>query len=81
MPTTAPKHFVKGGDTKFYRYPREPECQWRWILPGMRHDWAPTEGRTDISVKTEFKPRVTLGRILSEQNLELLMGNFKPAQP
>jgi len=34
------------------------------------------EGRTDISVKTEFKPRVTLGGILSEQNLELLMGQL-----
>ena len=34
-------------------------------------------GRTDISVKTEFKPRVTLGGILSEQNLELLMGHNK----
>jgi len=33
-------------------------------------------GRTDISVKTEFKPRVTLGAILSEQNLELLMGQL-----
>jgi len=34
---------VKSGDTKFYRYPREPECKRQWILPGMRHDWAPTE--------------------------------------
>ena len=34
------------------------------------------KGRTDISVKTEFKPRVTLWRILSEQNLELLKGQF-----
>ena len=33
-------------------------------------------GRTDISVKTEFKSRVTLGGILSEQNLELLMGQL-----
>ena len=33
------KHFVKGGDTKFYRYPREPEGQRRWILPGIRCDW------------------------------------------
>jgi len=30
---------MKGRDTKFYRYPREPECQRRWILPGMRCDW------------------------------------------
>jgi len=36
---TVLKHFVKGGDTKFYRYPREPECQRRWMLTGMRHDW------------------------------------------
>ena len=35
-----------------------------------------SSGRTDISVKTEFKPRVTLGAILSEQNLELLMGQL-----
>ena len=33
-------------------------------------------GHTDISVKTEFKPRVTLGGILSEQNLELLVGQL-----
>jgi len=46
VPTTAPKHFVKGGDTKFYRYPREPECQRRWKLSGMKHDWAPTEHAT-----------------------------------
>ena len=39
-------------------------------------DHSQTYGRTDISVKTEFKPRVTLGGILSEQNLELLMGQF-----
>ena len=37
--TTVLKHFVKGGDTKFYRYPREPECQRRWILPSTRCDW------------------------------------------
>jgi len=37
--TTVLKHFVKGGDTKFYRYPREPECQRQWILPGTRCDW------------------------------------------
>jgi len=30
---------VKGGDTTLYRYPCEPECQWWWILPGMRCDW------------------------------------------
>jgi len=24
---------MKGGDTKFYGYPGEPECQRRWILP------------------------------------------------
>ena len=27
-------------------------------------------GRTEISVKIEFKPRVTLGETLNEQNLE-----------
>jgi len=36
---TALKYFVKDGDTKFYRYPPEPEYQRRWILPGMRCDW------------------------------------------
>ena len=41
MTKTVLKHFVKGGDTKFYfyRYPRDSECQRRWILPGMRCDW------------------------------------------
>ena len=33
------KHFVKDGDMKFYRHPREPECQRWWILPGTRCDW------------------------------------------
>ena len=51
MPTTAQKHFVKSGDTEFYRYPHEPECQQQWILPGMRHDWAPTEHATIIFSK------------------------------
>ena len=39
MPSTVLKHFMKGRDTKFYRYPCEPECQRRWILPGTRCDW------------------------------------------
>ena len=34
-----------------YRYPCEPECQRLWILPGMRHDWAPTEHATIIFSK------------------------------
>jgi len=34
---------VKSGNTKFYKYPHEPECKRQWILPGTRHDWAPTE--------------------------------------
>ena len=39
MTKTVLKHFVKDGDIKFYRYPCEPECQRRWILPGIRCDW------------------------------------------
>jgi len=39
------------GDTKFYRYPCEPECQRHWKLTGMRHDWAPTEHATIILSK------------------------------
>ena len=41
MTKTVLKHFVKGGDAKFYfyRYPHESEYQQRWILPGMRCDW------------------------------------------
>jgi len=48
---TAPKHFMKGGDTKFYRHPCEPECQRRWILSSMKHDRAPTEHGTITSSK------------------------------
>ena len=64
---------MKGGDTKFYGYPREPECQRRWILPGMRHDWAPTEHGTitfskncphitavKVVVSTQLFPRLQL---------------------
>ena len=39
VPTTILKDFVLDGDTKFYRYAREPECQRRWILPGLRCNW------------------------------------------
>jgi len=39
VPTTVLKHFMKGGDTKFYRYSYEPEYQRRWILPCTRCDW------------------------------------------
>ena len=50
MPTTVPKRFVKGGDTRFYRYPREPENQEWWILAANRHNWVPTEhARTVLS--------------------------------
>jgi len=33
------QHFVKGGDTKFYKYPHDPKCQRQWILPGIRCNW------------------------------------------
>jgi len=33
-------------------------------------------GHVEVSLKWGFEPRVTLGGILSEQNLELLMGQF-----
>ena len=36
----------------------------------MRKYYLPFLGRTEISVKIEFKPRVTLGGTLNEQNLE-----------
>ena len=50
VPTTVSNHFVKGGHTKFHRYPHEPECrtQRQWILPGMRRDWAPAKHATTI---------------------------------
>ena len=61
MPTTAP-NTVKSGDTKSYRYPREPECQRRWILPGMRCDWAPTEHATIIFSKN--CPHITAVKVV-----------------
>jgi len=33
-------------------------------------------GHVEVSLKWGFEPRVTIGGILSEQNLELLMGQF-----
>jgi len=51
VPTTVPKYFVKGGDTKFYRCQHEPEYQQQWMLAGMRHDCAPTEHATIILSK------------------------------
>jgi len=47
-PITALKYFLNGRHTQFCRYPREPQRQWRWILPDMRRDWAPTEHATTI---------------------------------
>jgi len=58
---TAPKHFVKSGDTKFYRYPCEPEC--RAMEPAsMIHDWAPTENATIISSKN--CPHITAVKVV-----------------
>jgi len=34
------------------------------------------KGHVEVSLKWGFEPRVTLGGILSEQNLKLLMGKF-----
>jgi len=34
------------------------------------------QGHVEVSLKWGFEPTVTLGGILSEQNLELLMGQF-----
>ena len=34
------------------------------------------QGHVEVSLKWGFEPRVTLGGFLSEQNLELLMGQF-----
>ena len=56
------KHFMKGGDTKFYRYPCEPECQRRWILPGMKHDRVPTEHGTITS--SNNCPRITAVKVV-----------------
>jgi len=51
---TVPKCFVKGGDTKFCRYPHEPEHQWQWILAASRHDWDPSEHATTILSKNRL---------------------------
>jgi len=53
---------LKSGDTKFYRYPREPECQRQWVLPGMRHDWVPTEHVTTIFSKNF--PHITAVKVV-----------------
>ena len=52
------KHFVKGGDTRFYKYLREPECQRRWILAARRCDWAPTERNQALPHITALKVAV-----------------------
>ena len=44
------------------------------MLAGL--GWSEAKGHVEVSLKWGFKPRVTLGGILSEQNLELLMGQF-----
>ena len=62
MPITVQKHFVKGGDTKFYRYPREPECQRQWILPGIRCNWG--SNRAYPCMEQLFCQRYTLIRRL-----------------
>jgi len=41
-------------------------------LPGLEVQ----HPHVEVSLKWGFEPRVTLGGILSEQNLELLMGQF-----
>jgi len=60
VPTTVLRHFMKGGDTKFYGYPCEPESQLRWILQGMIHDWAPTEHASIILSKNALKVVVSI---------------------
>ena len=37
------KRFVTGGDTKFYRFPRDPHRRQKWILATRRQGWCPTE--------------------------------------
>jgi len=48
---TVPKHFVKGGDTKFYRYPCEPECQWCLILVAIGDTTGPQPSMQQLFVQ------------------------------
>ena len=45
-------------------------------LQSLNPQWDDERGHVEVSLKWGFEPRVTLGGILSEQNLELLMGQF-----
>ena len=37
------KRFVKGQETRFFRFPRDPERRRRWVLAIRRREWQPTE--------------------------------------
>ena len=37
------KRYEKGGEARFYRFPRDPERQRQWTLATKRKDWTPTE--------------------------------------
>ena len=44
----------------------------RLNLFSIRQEKVDREGPTDVCIKREFEPRVTIGTILSDFNLELL---------
>ena len=49
---------------------------WNNTQPGEVSTTVGLQGHVEVSLKWGFEPRVTLGGFLSEQNLELLMGQF-----
>ena len=55
--------FVKGGDTRFYRFPCDPECRRQWIIATKRRDWTPTD-HTCICSDHFVTGRDAVGKVL-----------------